>query len=630
MGRLLERINGPSDLRHLSEKETNRLLQEIRQYLIANVSQTGGHLAPNLGVVELTVALHTVFSSPEDKIVWDVGHQSYVHKLLTGRYQHFSTLRQYGGISGFPKRKESEHDIFDTGHSSTSISVALGIAKARDIKGEKNKVLAIIGDGSLTGGLALEGLNQAGDLGTDLTVILNDNEMSISHNVGALAAYLNRIRVDPTYFKVKRDVEYLLSRVPAIGETMVKVVERVKDSLKYLLVSGILFEELGFTYLGPIDGHNLSLLKRTLENTKKIKGPILVHVITKKGKGYLPAEKNPDKFHGIAPFNIEDGEIKKKSTLPSFTQIFGQTLLTLAQKNEKIVAITAAMPDGTGLKPFANNFPERFFDVGIAEQHAVTFAAGMANEGFKPVVAIYSTFFQRAYDQILHDVCLQDLGVIFALDRAGLVGEDGPTHHGVFDLSYLRHMPNLVIMAPKDENELQHMLQTAVEYYGPIALRYPRGRSQGIFLDKEWNTLPIGKGEILCTGSHLSILAVGTMVYPALEAAKILKKEKGIEATVVNMRFVKPLDEALVSDLAKQTERILTIEENVLIGGLGSAVLEMMEEKGICAQVKRLGLPDNFIQHGQVDILLAEYHLTAKEIAKVAEAFCLEGVKSDG
>lgn len=618
MGKLLQRIKEPQDLRRLSPKEENRLLQEIRDFLLDNVSKTGGHLAPNLGVVELTVALHSVFSSPTDKIVWDVGHQSYVHKLLTGRYEQFLNLRQYGGISGFPKRKESPHDIFDTGHSSTSISVALGLAKARDMAGKKNRVVAVIGDGSLTGGLALEGLNQAGHLATDLLVVLNDNEMSIAHNVGALSNYLNRLRADPAYYRVKKDMEYILSRVPAIGGTMVKVAERLKDSLKYLLVSGILFEELGFTYLGPIDGHNLGLLKNTLENTKKIKGPILLHVITKKGKGYLPAETNPDKFHGIAPFDIESGQVLELSSHPSFTQVFGQTLVQLARGNQKIVAITAAMPDGTGLKGFSKEFPQRFFDVGIAEQHAVTFAAGLANEGFKPVVAVYSTFLQRAYDQIVHDICLQKLNLVLALDRAGLVGEDGPTHHGVFDLAYLRHIPEIVVMAPKDEGELQHMLYTAINQHGAFAIRYPRGRSQGVELTSNLNNLEIGKSEILREGKDLAILALGTMVHPALEAAELLAKENNIDVTVINSRFVKPLDQELICSLARGQGKILTVEEHVLAGGFGSAVLELLEDQEITAQVKRLGLPDHFIQHGRIDILLSQYGLGVEGIKRAA------------
>lgn len=630
MAKLLERIQEPGDLRKLSEKEELRLAREIRNLLIETVAQNGGHLAPNLGVVELTMALHSVLRSPEDKIVWDVGHQSYVHKLLTGRYENFNTLRQYEGMSGFPKRGESPHDVFDTGHSSTSISAALGLAKARDIEGKKHRVVAVIGDGSLTGGLALEGLNQAGHLGTDLIVVLNDNEMSIAPNVGALSAYLSKIRVDPTYFRVKRDVEFLLSKVPAIGGAMVKVAERVKDSLKYLLVSGMLFEELGFTYLGPIDGHNLGLLKTTFENTKKIKGPILVHVITKKGKGYRYAEENPDKFHGIGPFQIENGQPEESNGAPNYTQVFGKTLIKLAKEQERVLAVTAAMPDGTGLKDFSKHFPGRFFDVGIAEQHAVTFAAGLATQGFKPVVAIYSSFLQRAYDQVLHDVCLQKLGLVLAIDRAGLVGEDGPTHHGVFDFAYLRHIPEIVLMAPKDENEMQQMLKTAIDYPGVIALRYPRGKGIGVTLEKEWNSLEIGKGELLRPGTDLTILAIGSMVYPSLKAAEELAQMHQIQVAVVNCRFIKPLDKELIISLAQQTKKLLTVEEHVLTGGFGSAVLELLEAEGLSLPVKRLGLPDQFIEHGNVKILLKKHGLDSTGIKAAALKLYGKGETDNG
>lgn len=618
MGKLLQRIREPKDLRKLSEKESNRLINEIREVLIETVANNGGHLAPNLGVVELTMALHSVFHSPEDKIVWDVGHQSYVHKLLTGRYDMFPTLRQFKGISGFPKREESSHDVFNTGHSSTSISAALGLAKARDMRGERNKVIAVIGDGSLTGGLALEGLNQAGHLGTDLIVVLNDNEMSIAPNVGAISSYLSRIRFDPTYNKVKKDVEFLLSKVPAIGGTMVKVAERVKDSLKYLLVSGMLFEELGLTYLGPIDGHNLGLLKLTFEKTKKMKGPILVHIITKKGKGYQPAEENPDKFHGIGPFEIKSGQPLGNNGIPTYTNVFGETLVSLAKEQENIVAITAAMPEGTGLKEFSKQFPRRFFDVGIAEQHAITFAAGLASQDFKPIVAIYSSFLQRAYDQVVHDACLQKLNLVLAIDRAGLVGEDGPTHHGVFDLAYLRHIPEIVIMAPKDESELQHMLKTAIEHPGVVALRYPRGKGVGVELTQKWENIEIGKGETMRNGKEIAILAIGSRVHPAYQAAEELAKEHGIQATVVNGRFVKPLDRELIIKVAKEVGRILTVEEHVLAGGFGSSILEIIQDEGIQAQVKCLGLPDKFIEHGNVDILLEKYSLDVRGIKTAA------------
>lgn len=612
--KILPEIKQPGDLRALSAAEEEKLVQEIRTTLLHTVSQNGGHLAPNLGVVELTVALHSVYDSPHDKIIWDVGHQSYVHKLLTGRFERFATLRQAGGISGFPKREESEHDIFNTGHSSTSVSAALGIAKARDLKQENYEVIAVIGDGSLTGGMALEGLNQAGHLQTNLTVILNDNEMSISPNVGALSSYLGRIRSAPTYSRVKKDVEYLVSKVPAVGPTMLKAVERIKDSLKYLVVSGILFEELGFTYLGPIEGHNLPLLKKTLLSSKKIQGPKLIHVITKKGKGYSFAEKNPDKFHGIGAFDLATGQVKKKSVFPSYTEIFGRTVLELGKKDKSIVAVTAAMSDGTGLKEFAAAFPERMFDVGIAEQHAVTFAGGLSAGGLKPVAAIYSTFLQRAYDQIFHDACLQKLPLVLAIDRAGLVGEDGPTHHGIFDFAYLRHLPGITVMAPKDEGELKQMIYSAFSYSGVVAVRYPRGRALGVDIPEQFTLIPKGQAEVLTKGSDLAVLAIGTMVAPALAAAKELKEESDMRITVVNSRFVKPLDKDLILKLAGQTKALLTVEEHVKSGGFGSAVLELLAENNLSCTVQLLGLPDKFIEHDKVDNLLCRYGLDKQGI----------------
>lgn len=615
--KILPEIKQPGDLQRLSADEEKKLIQEIRTVLLHTVAQNGGHLAPNLGVVELTVALHSVYDSPNDKIIWDVGHQSYVHKLLTGRFARFATLRQAGGLSGFPKREESEHDTFNTGHSSTSISAALGIAKARDLKQENYEVIAVIGDGSLTGGMALEGLNQAGHLQTNLTVILNDNEMSISPNVGALSSYLSRIRSAPTYSRVKKDVEYLVSRVPAVGSAMLKAVERLKDSLKYLVVSGILFEELGFTYLGPIEGHNLPLLKKTLLNSKKIKGPKLIHVITKKGKGYSYAEKNPDKFHGIGAFDLATGQIKKKSLFPSYTEVFGQTVLELAKKDKQIVAVTAAMSDGTGLKEFAGKFPDRMFDVGIAEQHAVTFAGGLAAGGLKPVAAVYSTFLQRAYDQIFHDACLQKLPLVLAIDRAGLVGEDGPTHHGIFDFAYLRHLPEITVMAPKNEDELKQMIYSAFAYSGVVAVRYPRGRALGVDISEKFTLIPKGQAEVLTNGDDLAVLAIGTMVVPALAAAKELKEEKGMNITVVNSRFVKPLDKDLILKIAGKTKYLLTIEEHVKSGGFGSAVLELLTENNIFCPVKILGLPDRFIEHDKIDNLLCRYGLDKQGIKNV-------------
>ncbi|MDA8235227.1 MAG: 1-deoxy-D-xylulose-5-phosphate synthase [Clostridia bacterium] len=622
--RLLDKLNSPRDIRKFEHRELQQLAEEIRQEIIETVASNGGHLAPNLGVVELTLALHLVFETPRDKIVWDVGHQSYVHKLLTGRRNEFHTLRQLDGISGFPKRTESDHDAFDTGHSSTSISAAVGMAAARDLKQDESSVVAVIGDGALTGGMAFEALNHAGHLGTNLIVVLNDNEMSIAENVGALSGYLSRMRSDPKYFKGKEDIEHIISRIPRIGPNVVRVLERIKDSFKYLVVPGMLFEELGFTYFGPIDGHNTAAIRQVLQDAKNHGGPVLVHVLTRKGKGYQPAETNPDKFHGISPFEVKTGEVHKEDGPPSYTEIFGGALTDLAKDNLEILAITAAMPSGTGLNRFAKEFPQRFFDVGIAEQHAVTMAAGMATQGFKPVVAVYSTFLQRAYDQVLHDVCLQKLPVILALDRAGFVGEDGPTHHGVFDLAYLRHIPNMIIMAPKDENELRHMLKTAVDYAGPVTLRYPRGAGVGVPLDAKLDSLPIGRAEILRPGQTLTLLALGTMVYPALEAAEILA-EQGIDLRVINARFAKPLDEEAILEAARNTGGILTIEEHALHGGFGSGVMELLEAHNLKAiPFKRLGIPDEFVEHGPIKVLREKFGLSAEGIvAAVLENFKL-------
>ncbi|GAW30819.1 1-deoxy-D-xylulose-5-phosphate synthase [Carboxydocella sp. JDF658] len=617
---ILSQINGPEDLQGLTLNQLKQLAEEIRRELIEVTSRTGGHLAPNLGVVELTIALHRVFNSPADKIIWDVGHQAYVHKLLTGRRDRFATLRQLGGISGFPKREESPHDIFATGHSSTSISAALGIALARDMKKEDFKVVAVIGDGALTGGMAFEALNHAGHTKTDLIVILNDNEMSIAENVGALSSYLTRMRTDPKYYKGKEEIEYILKRIPNIGPKMLLLANRLKDSVKHLVVPGMLFEELGFTYLGPIPGHDLAALKKVLHDAKALTGPVLVHVITKKGKGYLPAEENPDKFHGTGPFDIATGQSAGGTGPISYTEAFGRELVALGQQDARIVAITAAMPTGTGLYHFAREIPHRFFDVGIAEQHAVTLAAGMATQGLKPVVAIYSTFLQRAYDQVLHDVCLQKLPVVLAMDRAGLVGEDGPTHHGVFDIAYLRSIPNLVLMEPKDENELRHMLYTAIQHDGPIALRYPRGNGIGVPLEQQLRQLPLGKAEVLREGSQGWILALGSLVYDALAAAEELAGE-GLDIGVVNMRFVKPLDEDLLHRLVATNTPWLTVENHVLAGGFGSAILEFLHQNGYQRQeVTMLGLPDQFIEHGRVEELKAIYCLNQDGI----KASCLE------
>jgi len=612
----LERIENPQDIKKLSIPELHALAGEVRSLILETVSKNGGHLAPSLGVVELTLALHYVFDSEQDQIIWDVGHQAYGHKILTGRRDRFPTLRQFNGISGFPKREESCYDAFNTGHSSTSISAALGYALARDRLGEKYHVIAVIGDGALTGGQAFEALNQAGHLGIDLLVVLNDNEMSIAQNVGAMSSYLSRLRADPMYAKRKKDIEYLLNRVPAIGPSVVKAVERVKGSLKYLLVPGMLFEELGFTYLGPIDGHNLAELTRVLYNAQSLQGPVLLHVLTQKGRGYLPAEKNPAVYHGVGPFELKTGRILRNPGPPTFTEVFGETLIDLAARDSKVMAITAAMPDGTGLSDFGRRFPQRFFDVGIAEQNAVTMAAAMALKGLKPVVAIYSTFLQRAYDQVLHDVCLQNAPVLFAVDRAGLVGEDGPTHHGAFDLSYLRQMPGMAVMAPKDEEELRHMLYTALQHDGPAAIRYPRGRGIGVKFSSGYHRLPWGRGEVLAVGDDLLIVAVGSMVYPALTVHRILKDE-GITSTIINARFVKPLDEELIVDAVQKHPCFVTMEENVLAGGFGSAVLELLFKNGI-TNLKGLaiGLPDSFVTHGAIDVLKDHLGLTPEKMAE--------------
>jgi len=616
--KLLDRVNSPQDLLPLSYEQLDQLAAEIRELMVQTVARTGGHLAPNLGVVELTIALHRVFSTPRDRIIWDVGHQCYIHKILTGRRERFSTLRQFGGLSGFPSRTESECDTFGTGHSSTSISAALGMALARDYRGEDHAVVAVIGDGALTAGMAFEALNHAGHLQSPLIVVLNDNEMSISHNVGALSGYLSRLRTDPMYTRGRDEIEHLLRRIPAIGPRVLKWALRVKDSLKYLVVPGMIFEELGFTYLGPVDGHNIRSLTEVLRQAKAAGGPVLVHVLTKKGKGYRPAEADPDKFHGIGPFDPETGKTKPAQRV-TYTEVFGRTLVNLARDDERIVAITAAMTSGTGLKEFARLFPGRFFDVGIAEQHAVTLAAGLAAEGRRPVVAVYSTFMQRAFDQVIHDVCLQNLPVVLALDRGGIVGEDGATHQGIFDLSYLRMIPNIVVMAPKDENELQHMLRTAVSHPGPIAVRYPRGTGTGCALDQETRVLDIGKAEVLRQGNDATLLAIGNMVPVALEAAELLAS-KDYDVTVINARFVKPLDEECIIRLARRTRFLFTLEENVLAGGFGAGVLEMLTARGVTdVRTTLLGLPDSFVEHGAPNILREKYGLTAGAVAERIE-----------
>jgi len=609
MSKVLDQIECPFDVKKLDPEELERLCSEVREEILSTVSKNGGHLASNLGVVELTVALHYVFDFPRDKVIWDVGHQSYTHKILTGRKGRFHTLRQYEGISGFPKRDESPYDAFDSGHSGTSISCALGMAEARRQKGEEGKMIALIGDGSMTAGLAFEGLNQSGHVDQDLIVILNDNEMSISPNVGALSSYLNRLMTGQFVNRFREDIKAFLETLPRIGKSALRFAKQAEESLKGLLMPGLLFEELGMKYIGPIDGHRLDYLIETFQNVKKLRGPILIHVITKKGKGYPPAETNPAQYHSVPPFHIETGEPKQGSTgdPPTYTQVFGETLCQLARENKHLIAITAAMQSGTGLERFSKEFPDRFYDIGIAEQHAVTFAAGLALEGMKPVVAIYSTFLQRAYDQILQDVGLQNLPVVFALDRGGIVGEDGPTHQGLFDFSYLRHIPNLIIMVPKDEDELQHMMKTAMECPSPVAFRYPRGKGEGVKRNPVLRSIEIGKGEVLREGSDMLILAIGTTVYPSIRAAERLDAS-GIHAAVINTRFLKPLDEDLIAEWAGKIGKVLTVEENVLQGGFGSAVLELLQEEGLTSvHVKRLGIPDLFVEHGPPATLRAKY-----------------------
>lgn len=614
---VLPTINSPADIRKLNIAELNRLAQEVRDLIIQTVASTGGHLASSLGTVELTLALHYVFNTPQDKIVWDVGHQAYAHKIITGRKDIFSTLRQKNGISGFPRREESPYDAFNVGHSGTSISVAAGFAEADYLKGISRKIVAVIGDGSMGTGMAFEGLNWTGDRKKDLIIILNDNEMSISPNVGALSSYLSRLMTGHTVTKLKADIKHFLKGIPAIGDHMIKLSQQIEESLKTFFVPGALFEELGFTYVGPLEGHTLEHLIKNFENIKDLSGPVLVHVITKKGKGYKFAEEKPLNYHGISPFNVETGQpIPSSSSIPTYTDVFGKTIVRLAQNDSRIVAVTAAMCDGTGLDQFSQEFPERFYDVGIAEQHAVTFAAGLAVEGFIPVVAIYSTFLQRAYDQILHDICLQKLPVVFALDRAGIVGEDGATHQGIFDYAYLRSIPNIIVMAPRDENELQHMLKTAVDCRHPVSLRYPRGKGTGVNLDEDLKTLPIGKGEVLKEGSDLAIFAVGVTASPALAAAERLAGE-GINIKVINARFVKPLDEELLAQTAALIKKVLIVEENLLQGGFGSAMLEMLAEKkltGVC--VKRLGIPDEFVEHATQGQLRQKYGLDEDGIVR--------------
>jgi len=603
MTRLLDGIEFPKDIRGFSVDELNQLAAEMRDEVISVVSEVGGHFASTLGAVELTLALHYVFNTPEDRIVWDTGHQAYAHKLICGRRDRLATIRQLGGLSGFLSREESEYDVFGAGHAGTSISAALGMVEAKYLEGSKRKVVAVISDGGLSAGLTYEGLNSAGHLDRDLIVVLNDNEHFIDPRVGAVSSFLSKQFTTDLGVRMQKNFSNLLKSLPK-GENLKFAARKIRDSFLSLVTPGFLFESLGFQYVGPIDGHNISEMITTLENVKKIEGPTLVHIMTTKGKGYPPAEKDPIKFHAVTPFHVLTGKAKKeKGPIPTYTEVFGQSLVRLAKQNPNVVGITAAMGSGTGIDKLAREIPERTYDVGIAEQHAVTFAGGMATEGYIPVVAIYSTFLQRGYDEILHDVCLQNLHVVFALDRGGLVGADGPTHHGVFDYSYMRSMPNLVVMAPKDENELQHMLKTAVDYHGPISLRYPRGEGWGVTLDREMKSLEIGKAELLRDGSDVVIAAIGQPVIPALRAAQDLAP-LGINAAVINARFVKPLDKGLFRDLFARIPRIITVEDHVTAGGFGSAVVEMLADEGLTGvEVRRLGVPDRFIPHGTQDEL---------------------------
>ncbi|MBP3039750.1 1-deoxy-D-xylulose-5-phosphate synthase [Bacillaceae bacterium Marseille-Q3522] len=612
-------IKDPSFLKQLSTEELTALSEDIRQFLIEKLSRTGGHIGPNLGVVELTIALHKCFDSPKDKIIWDVGHQSYVHKILTGRAKDFDTLRQYKGMSGFPKRSESKHDVWETGHSSTSLSAAMGMVIARDLKKEKSYVIPVIGDGALTGGMALEALNHIGHEQKNMIVILNDNEMSIAPNVGAIHSVLGRLRTAGKYNWAKDELEVLLKKIPAVGGKVASTAERIKDSLKYLLVPGMFFEEMGFTYLGPIDGHSFDDLLDNLKYAKKTEGPVLLHVITKKGKGYYPAESDKTgTWHGTGPYKIETGAfIKPVDAPPAWSKLVSETVRRLARKDERIVAITPAMPVGSKLEGFASEFPQRMYDVGIAEQHAATMAAGLATQNMKPYLAIYSTFLQRAYDQLVHDICRQNLNVFIGIDRAGLVGADGETHQGVFDIAFLRHLPNIVLMMPKDENEGQHMVYTALQYDdGPIAMRFPRGNGLGVKLDKQLKKIPIGTWETLKEGIDGAILTFGTTIPMAMEAALLLEKQ-GISIKVINARFMKPLDETILYDLLSMHIPVLTIEEAVLQGGFGSAVLEFAhEQKFHHADITRMGIPDRFIEHGSVKELLKEIGLTTEAVVQ--------------
>ncbi len=623
MSKILDRIHSPGDIKSLSPKELSRLAREIRSLIIDVVSRTGGHLSSNLGVVELSLALHHVFDAPGDKIIWDVGHQCYTHKILTGRKEDFHTLRQFEGMSGFPSRAESHYDCYDTGHASTALSAALGMAIARDRKEENHEVIAVVGDGSLTGGIAWEALNQIGHLREKIIIVLNYNEMSISANVGAMSRYLSYIVSGQYYLRIKDLVKSILKIIPPVGKPMIKVAGAMEEAVKKIVFPGLVFGELGVRYIGPVSGHNISSLIDVFKKAKSHEGPVLIHCVTQKGRGYGPAKKDPEKFHSASPFDKETGELLNKNQRPTYSSVFGQTAVKLAEQDERVIAITAAMLDGTGLRTFARRFPGRFFDVGIAEQHAVEFAAGLGLSGFRPIVAIYSTFLQRAYDQLYHDVCLMDIPVVFALDRAGIVPDDGPTHQGINDIVYLRHLPHMAVMAPKDENELQHMLKTAIGCPHPAAVRFPKGKGVGVPLDSELREIPLGKSELLREGKDL-FLALGSMVYPALEAAERLEKE-GISLAVVNARFAKPLDEEMILRFAREGGVIITAEEGVLAGGFGSAVRELLDrERRFSVRFKSIGLPLEVYPMGRVEQIRKKYLLDADGLVHQTRNFYKE------
>ncbi len=608
---MLEKINSPEDIKKLNIEEKNKLATEIREYILEVVSENGGHLASNLGIVELTIALHSVFNMPKDKIVWDVGHQSYVHKIITGRKEQFKTIRKFNGISGFPKINESEYDSFNTGHSSTSISAALGMARARDLKGKNNQVIAVIGDGALTGGMALEALNDAGFSQTKMTVILNDNEMSISKNVGGLNMFLSKLRTKKLYTKSNLSIKKIVNKIPIIGKPIVKVIQRIKRSIKQLIIPKMFFEDIGFTYLGPVDGHDIEQLENIMKLSKLVQGPVLIHVLTKKGKGYKIAEENPDKFHATAPFDIKTGKTKKEKKT-DYSKIFGKKLVELAEKNDKIVAITASMKDGTGLAEFANKFPQRFFDIGIAEQHALTMAAGMAKEGMIPFVPIYSSFYQRAYDQVIHDIAIQNLPVIMCVDRAGVVGADGETHQGTLDMAFFRLVPNLTIMAPKDFKELEDMMEFAIELNKPVVIRYPRGGEDESVKFEKHEKIKLGKAEMLREGKDISIIAIGKRVSSAIKLAQNYK-EKGIDAEVINARFLKPLDAQTIKESIQKTKKVVTLEDGTKINGLGTAIEELIVEENLQnIKMEKQAWPDEFIKHGTVEELEKEYSQNIK------------------